>query len=251
MSSRTVVVLPTYNEVDNVAAIIGCLLALPERPDVLVVDDSSPDGTGAAVRDLAERLPTGRVRLHTRRAREGLAAAYRDGFGQALELGYDVVVQMDADGSHPVEAVARLLEALDAGADVAVGSRYVPGGDVTAEWAWVRRALSSGGNRYARLMLGLPYRDLTSGFKAWRAATLASIQPVGGDLSGYAFQIHTTLSAHRRGAKVVEVPFFFHDRQRGTSKMSTRIAFEAVFAVRRMRAEVRRAGVSVASSSTG
>ena len=232
---RALVVLPTYDESENVGRMIGRLVNLNPPLDVLVVDDSSPDGTGQIVLEVASTVPTGRVRLLTRPNREGLAAAYRDGFGRALELGYDAIVQMDADGSHPVETVTALLAAIDGGADLALGTRYMPGGGVTSQWAWYRRALSRGGSVYARLILGLPYRDLTGGFKAWKASTLSGIQPVGEGVSGYAFQIQTTYRAHRLGARIVEVPFLFGDRELGKSKMSTRIALEAVGAVWKIR----------------
>lgn len=182
---------------------------------MLVVDDSSPDGTGHVVLAVASTLPVGRVRLLTRPATEGLAAAYRDGFTKALELGHDVIVQMDADDTHPVETITVLLEAIEGGADLALGTRYMPGGGVTSEWAWYRRALSQGGSVYSRLILGLPYGDLTGGFKAWRASMLRAIQPIGQDVSGYAFQIQTTFRAHRLGARIVEVPFVFQEREQG------------------------------------
>jgi dolichol-phosphate mannosyltransferase len=232
---RALVVLPTYDEVENIGRMINLLVALSPPVDVLVVDDSSPDGTGHVVLDAASSLPTGRVQLMKRPIREGLAAAYRDGFSRALELGYDTIVQMDADGSHPVETVPALLQALGDGADLALGTRYMPGGGVTSEWAWYRRALSRGGSVYARLILGLPYRDLTGGFKAWKAPTLGGIQPVGEGVSGYAFQIQTTFKAQRLGARIVEVPFLFGERELGKSKMSTRIALEAVGAVWKIR----------------
>jgi len=232
---RVLVVLPTYEEAENVGLMIDRLLKVDPPLDVLVVDDSSPDGTGQAVLEVASTLPTGRVRLLTRHAKEGLAAAYRDGFNRGLELGYDTVVQLDADGSHPVETVTTLLDALEDGADLALGTRYMPGGGVTSEWAWYRKAISRGGSVYARLILGLPYRDLTGGFKAWKAPTLEAIKPIGGDVSGYAFQIQTTFRAHRLGARIVEVPFVFQERERGKSKMSPRIAIEAVGAVWRIR----------------
>lgn len=232
---RALVVLPTYEEAENIGGMIDRLVKLKPPLDVLVVDDSSPDGTGRVVLDIASHLPEGRVRLLTRPGKEGLAAAYRDGFARALELGYDTIVQMDADGSHPVEDVTGLLDALDAGADVALGTRYMPGGGVTSEWPWYRRALSQGGSLYSRLILGIPYKDLTGGFKAWRAPILRMIQPIGQDVSGYAFQIQTTFKAHRLGARIVEVPFVFRERERGSSKMSTRIALEAVAAVWRIR----------------
>ncbi len=242
---RAVVVVPTYNEVDNVDALISGLAEIDEavrldesdRPsvDVVVVDDSSPDGTADRVVKLAEGYRPGMINVLVRPRPEGLAPAYRAGFAWALERGYQAVVQMDADGSHPVAVVPALLSALAGGADLALGARYIPGGSTDPDWAWHRKALSVAGNTYARLVLGLPYRDLTGGFKAWSADLLASISPVGGSLSGYAFQIHTTYAAHRRGARIVEVPFRFKERVHGASKMHGRIVSEGLSAVVAMR----------------
>jgi len=235
---RSVVVLPTYNEVDNIERTVEALLTLPLDLDVIVVDDSSPDGTGKAVLALAEGALPGRVTLLTRPLRQGLAAAYRDGFTRAIECHYDVIIQMDADGSHPVAAVNDLLTAIgvgQSGPDLVIASRYIDGGGTAADWPWHRKLLSSGGNLYARRLLDVPYRDLTGGFKAWRGSLLALLQPVGAGLSGYAFQIDTTLRAHRLGARIVEVPFVFRERELGISKMSPAIALEAVGAVWKMR----------------
>ena len=242
---RSIVVLPTYNEVDNVESMLAGLGLVDKSRresgpagatlDVVVVDDSSPDGTADRVKLLGEEYRPGMVNLVMRPRPTGLAAAYRDGFEWALERGYDAVVQMDADGSHPTAVVPSLLGALDAGADLALGARYIPGGSTDANWAWHRKALSVAGNTYARILLGLPYRDLTGGFKAWRSDLLGAISPVGGDLSGYAFQIHTTYAAHRLGARIVEVPFRFKERVHGTSKMHGRIVSEGVSAVVAMR----------------
>ena len=242
---RSIVVLPTYNEVDNVESMLAGLGLVDKSRresgpagatlDVVVVDDSSPDGTADRVKLLGEEHRPGMVNLVMRPRPTGLAAAYRDGFEWALERGYDAVVQMDADGSHPTAVVPSLLGALDAGADLALGARYIPGGSTDANWAWHRKALSVAGNTYARILLGLPYRDLTGGFKAWRSDLLGAISPVGGDLSGYAFQIQTTYAAHRLGARIVEVPFRFKERVHGTSKMHGRIVSEGVSAVVAMR----------------
>ena len=247
---RAVVVLPTYNEVDNIDAILAGLVRLDDAAraengggpgeadsciDVVVVDDSSPDGTASRVKELAASCRPGMVNLLVRARPEGLAPAYRAGFAWALEHHYDAVVQMDADGSHPTAVVAALLSALRSGADLALGARYIPGGSTDSNWAWHRKALSLAGNTYARLVLGLPYRDLTGGFKAWRSDLLAAISPVGGNLYGYAFQIHTTFAAHRHGASIVEVPFRFKERVHGTSKMHGRIVSEGLAAVVTMR----------------
>jgi dolichol-phosphate mannosyltransferase len=229
-----VVVLPTYNEAANIEAAVRKLLGSPVAPDILVVDDNSPDGTGRIVAGLAGRYP-GRVSLLARTAKEGLGAAYRAGFAEALRRGYEVVIQMDADGSHPVSALPAMLAEIEAGADVVIGSRYVAGGEVSADWPWRRRLLSRGGNGYARSVLRLPLRDVTGGFKVWRAAQLAQIDLAAADASGYAFQIQTTLAARRRGATIREVPIRFVDRRYGESKMSRRIVGEATLAVLRIR----------------
>ena len=232
---RTIVVLPTYQEAENIGGIVGQVLASPLAPDVLVVDDSSPDGTGDVVRRLAAGLPEGRVRLLTRPVKEGLGAAYRAGFAEAVALGYDAVVQMDADGSHPVSALAPMAAALEAGADLVLGSRYVPGGAVDPAWPWYRRALSRGGNVYARVLLRSRITDLTGGFKMWRASLLARLDLDSLTAAGYAFQIQTTLAALELGARTAQVPILFTERTGGSSKMSGAIVAEAMVAVLRMR----------------
>ncbi|WP_369055842.1 polyprenol monophosphomannose synthase [Kineococcus terrestris] len=233
---RTVVVLPTYQEADNVEAALRLLLDSPVAPDVLVVDDSSPDGTGEVVQRVAAALPPGRVRLLTRPVKEGLGAAYRAGFAAVLAAGeHDVVVQMDADGSHPVSALEEMLRRLAAGADVVLGARYVPGGSLDDAWPWYRKALSRGANAYARTLLRAPVSDLTGGFKAWRAEVLRSLPLTELTAAGYAFQVQTTLAALERGARVEEVPIRFTERTLGASKMSRAIIGEAMVAVVRMR----------------
>lgn len=230
------VVVPTYDERETIGATVRAVLGRPVAADVLVVDDSSPDGTADVVRALAAEQP-GRVELLVRPAKEGLGRAYVDAFTRVLDQhAYDVVVQMDADGSHDPADVDRLVAALDAagGADLALGSRYVPGGAV-ADWSAGRRLLSRGGNLYARVLLGLGVADLTGGFKAWRSDLLGGIDVASLASDGYVFQIETTLRAARAGARVVEVPITFRDRQAGTSKMSPRIALEAFTAVPRLR----------------
>jgi dolichol-phosphate mannosyltransferase len=234
---RVLVVTPTYDEIDNIARHVRAVLAQPVRPDVLVVDDSSPDGTGAAVRALADERP-GRVHLLERPGKEGLGAAYVAGFGWALDRGsWDVVVQMDADGSHEPAAIGDLVAAT-ARADLVLGSRYVPGGRVE-DWPARRRALSSFGNLYARTVLGTGLRDLTGGFKAWRRQLLADLGLDTVSAEGYAFQVETTSRAVSLGARVVEVPIVFRDRQLGSSKMRGAIAVEAMGAVWRIRTQSR------------
>ncbi|MDP9433702.1 MAG: polyprenol monophosphomannose synthase [Actinomycetota bacterium] len=228
-----VVVLPTYNERDNIDGLARAVLELPLAPDVLVVDDSSPDGTAEVVRRLADEFP-GRVELLQRPRREGLGRAYVSAFTRVLEQGrHDALVQMDVDGSHRPDDLPRLLGEL-AHADVVLGSRYVPGGRVVG-WPLHRLLLSRAGNLYARTVLGLAVRDLTGGFKAWRLPLLSRLDLATVRSGGYAFQIETTVRALRAGAVVWEVPVVFRDRELGESKMSPRIAREAIGTVLRLR----------------
>ena len=228
-----VVVVPTYNERETVGPHVRAVLDRPVRPSVIVVDDNSPDGTGALVSSLAEEFPH-RVTLLSRPGKEGLGRAYAAGFAAALADGsYEVVVQMDVDGSHAPSDVDRLVAAV-ANADLALGSRYVAGGDVSG-WTKGREWLSRAGNSYARRVLRSPVRDLTGGFKAWRADLLATLDPDTTRNDGYGFQIEMTLRAARAGARIVELPIVFRDRQVGESKMSGRIALEALLSVPRMR----------------
>ena len=231
----TVVVIPTYNEAGNATTVLDRVRAAAPGVDVLIVDDSSPDGTAAIVAchpgyaDLSEptrRGASGRVFLLSRPAKGGLGAAYRAGFAWALAHDYDAMVQMDADLSHPPEAIPALLDAL-AQADVAVGSRYVHGGSVE-NWAWSRRLISSAGNTYVRLVLGVPVHDTTAGFKAFRRDALERIGAVHSTANGYCFQIENTWRAVQRGLRVREVPITFTDRTVGASKMSTHIVAEAL-----------------------
>ncbi len=192
---------------------------------VLVVDDSSPDGTGVLADEMAERDPLVSV-LH-REEKQGLGPAYAAGFDRALREGAEVVVEMDADFSHDPADIPRLIEAVNRGADVAIGSRYVPGGS-TPDWPVHRRLISRGGNLYARIMLGIPTRDSTAGFRAFRAESLRSLPYRSAEASGYGFQVEMALRAHQQGLAVVEVPITFRDRTRGTSKMGTGIVIEAM-----------------------
>lgn len=230
---RVLVVTPTYNEVENVRRHVEAVLDRPARPDVLIVDDGSPDGTAQEVRALATEHP-GRVHLLERSGKLGLGTAYVAGFRWALADGrWDVIVQMDVDGSHDPLAVDDLLARIDQ-ADLVIGSRYVPGGEV-ADWPWSRRTVSWVGNLYARTVLRAPVRDLTGGFKAWRADLLTRLDVDSFAANGYGYQIETTYRALQAGATVVEVPIVFRDREVGVSKMSTGIAVEAVSAVWRIR----------------
>ncbi len=231
-------VLPTFNEAENleriVAAALGVLAgAAPEGFRVLVVDDGSPDGTGAIADRLAEQHEQVRV-LH-RTERQGLGPAYLAGFRHALDGGAGFIFEMDSDFSHDPADLARLLAAVrDEGADVALGSRYVDGGGVT-DWGLVRRVVSRGGSLYAQVVLGIPIRDLTGGFKCFRAEVLEAIDLPTVRSRGYAFQVELTYRALQRGFRVVEVPITFRDREVGTSKMSWRIAAEAMWLVPALR----------------
>ena len=213
------VVTPTYNESENLPTLVVKLGDVR----IMVVDDGSPDGTG----DLAEELGCDVLR---RPGKQGLASAYVDGMTRALELGATRVVQMDADLSHDPADVPRLLASE---ADLALGSRYVPGGG-TRGWPLHRKLLSRGGSIYSRLWLGLPYRDLTGGFKAWRAETLRAVlaEPIASE--GYAFQVEMTVRAHRLGASIEEIPIVFTERVAGASKMSAKIAIEAARLIPRL-----------------
>ncbi len=228
MDLDTWVVTPTYNEADNLERLVRALRAVLPEVGVLVVDDGSPDGTGELAEGLGREL--GRIEVLKRAGKQGLATAYVAGFARLLAQGAGRIVQMDADLSHDPADVPRLLAALDQGADLALGSRYVPGGG-TRNWPLDRRLLSRFGSLYSRLWLGLPVRDLTGGFKAWTRATLQGVltQEVASD--GYAFQVELTWRAIRGGASVVEVPIIFTEREDGVSKMSRDIAVEAAWLV--------------------
>jgi len=219
-----VVVIPTYDEADNIGHVLDRLRCLVPEVDALVVDDNSPDGTAGIVRRHPEYLS--HVFLLRRPEKDGLGAAYRAGFRWALCRDYDVIVQMDADLSHPPERVPDLVAALDE-SDLTIGSRYVAGGGI-ANWSWSRRLISWAGNAYVRLVLGLPVRDATAGFKAFRRAALEQIGATESASGGYCFQIENTWRAVRLGLRVSEVPITFTDRTAGTSKMSRAIVSEAL-----------------------
>jgi len=227
------VVLPMYNERENIEAMVGAVLEQLPEASVLVVDDHSPDGTGELADTLAAREP--RVSVLHRPGKEGLGVAYTAGFRWVLDKpGTQAVAQMDSDFSHDPADLPRLLSALMDGADLALGTRYMPGGG-TVNWPWHRRVISMGGTLFARTVLLLPYRDLTGGFKAWRAELLDAIRLREISASGYGFQIETTWWAHRRGARIVQVPIVFRERTRGSSKMTGGIAREAMLLVVRLR----------------
>jgi dolichol-phosphate mannosyltransferase len=223
---RAVVCLPTYNERENLEPMLRALEDKDVR--VLVIDDNSPDGTGELADKLAAEL--GYVDVLHRAQKEGLGPAYLAGFHRALEDGADLVLEMDCDFSHDPADVPRLIAAVEGGVDLALGSRYVEGGSV-GNWGALRRFVSAGGSWYARLLLGVPVRDLTGGFKCYRRRVLETIDLDAIDSKGYAFQIETTYRTLRAGFRVEEIPIHFVDREEGGSKMSKAIVVEAVWKV--------------------
>ena len=228
---RSVVVLPTYNEAGNIDRFLRTLRKAAPETDVLVVDDASPDGTGVMARDLAAEL--GRIEVLDRPGKSGLGSAYRDGFSKVLASGeYDVVVSMDADMSHDPERVPEFVRLVTEGADLVIGSRYVTGGGTT-DWPVRRQLLSKWGNVYTREILGVPARDCTSGYRAYRATALAAIEPTSTSAEGYAFLTELVRRLAERGAVIVESPIIFRDRTEGTSKMSGRIIVESMLLVTR------------------
>ncbi|WP_437588167.1 polyprenol monophosphomannose synthase [Sorangium sp. So ce1000] len=237
MAPRTLIITPTYNERDNLAEFVGSVLAMAPDAHVLVVDDASPDGTGALGDELAAR--DGRVHVLHRAEKRGLGTAYLDGFQRALDGGYDVAFEMDADLSHDPRYLPAFLDAIAQGADVVLGSRNMPGGGVVG-WGLGRHVLSKGGSLYARTILGVGVRDLTTGYKAFTRRALLSLDLGSVRSNGYAFQIETTYRALRKGLRVVEVPIVFVDRRAGRSKMSRRIFAEAIVEVFRLKLDAAR-----------
>lgn len=226
-------VLPTFNERENLRQVAEAILAALPDARLLVVDDRSPDGTGELADTLAAANP--RIEVLHRPAKQGLGAAYRDGFRQVLDKpGTAAIIQMDADLSHDPADLPRLLAPLMRDADLVLGTRWMPGGG-TRGWPWHRRLISRGGTLFARVVLLLPYRDLTGGFKAWRRELLDAIRLREADAQGYGFQVETTWWAHRRGAAIREVPIIFRERVAGTSKMTGSIVREAIVLVLRLR----------------
>jgi dolichol-phosphate mannosyltransferase len=226
-TGRIAVVIPTYNERDNIRLITAAVRSVVPDADLLIVDDNSPDGTGEIADDLAS-VDKGIHVLH-RRAKAGLGAAYVAGFQTALDHGYDTIVEMDADGSHQPGELPKLLTGL-AAADIVLGSRWVPGGE-TVNWLKSREFLSRAGNAYARLMLGIPLRDMTGGYRAYRADALRKVGLEKVESAGYCFQIDLARRAVQAGLTVTEVPITFVDRAYGTSKMSKAIVREALWRV--------------------
>ncbi len=226
LPEHVTVVVPTYNERSNLPHLLASVRLHGYR--VLVVDDGSPDGTGSLADEIAAEDPMVEV-LHRPR-KEGLGPAYAAGFDRVLQTGARAIIEMDADFSHSPADLPRLVEALNSGADLAIGSRYVPGGS-TPDWPLVRRLISRGGNLYARLALGIPVRDATAGFRAFRSAALRQLPYRQAEASGYGFQVEMAWRATTAGLAVVEIPIVFRDRQRGTSKMNRRIVAEAMLLV--------------------
>ena len=229
------VCIPTYNERDNIEAIARAALAADPRIDVLVIDDNSPDGTGA----IADALSASDSRAHVlhRPAKQGLGRAYLDGFRWALSRGYSFVLEMDADFSHHPKYLPALLDRAEGGADLVLGSRYIPGGG-TVNWGAVRKLVIRAGSLYARTILRLPQRDLTGGFKCFRRRVLESIDLASVHSTGYAFQIELTYRAIKKGFRVEEIPIVFEDRRVGQSKLSRGIILEALAMVWKLRLKV-------------
>ena len=225
---RSLLVLPTYEESGTIARVLRAVRTCSPDTDVLVVDDGSPDGTA----DLAEAEGTllGKVTVTRRTGKLGLGSAYRDGFRWGLDAGYDLLIEMDADMSHDPEDLPRLIAAIEGGADLAIGSRYIPGGSIPA-WAWHRRALSLCGNAYARWALGIAVHDMTSGFRAYRSSLLSKVPLERVTTDGYGFQIDMVRQAILAGGRVVEIPICFAERAEGRSKMSRQILTEALVSV--------------------
>jgi dolichol-phosphate mannosyltransferase len=234
---RTLVVTPTYNERDNLPRFVDTVRLMAPEADIMVVDDASPDGTGALADDLAVR--DSHIHVIHRPGKLGLGTAYVDAFRWGMGKGYDVFIEMDADLSHDAKYLPDFFRALEQGAEVVIGSRNIAGGGVEG-WGLGRHALSKGGSLYSRTILGVPIRDLTSGYKAYTRRALEAIDLERVRSNGYSFQIETTYRAHLKGMKVTEVPIVFVDRRAGKSKMNRRIFGEAVRVVWRLRFEAAR-----------
>lgn len=231
-SHRTLVIIPTYDERDNLPAVVERLLAAAPDVSVLIADDNSPDGTGAVADRLAAEDDRGRISVLHREGKKGLGAAYIAGFRWGLDRDFAVLVEMDADGSHPPERLPAMLDAVDAGADLVIGSRYVPGGNVV-NWPWQRHVISRGGNVYSRIVLGVGIKDITAGYRAYRAPALSELDLDTIESKGYCFQIDMTWRLLGNGRRVAEVPITFTERTVGQSKMSESIFREAAVNVAR------------------
>lgn len=227
--SDSVVIIPTYNEKENIRDIIAAVFALPHQFDVLIIDDNSPDGTAAIVKELQKGNP-GRLHLLERKGKLGLGTAYITGFKWSVEQKYDFIIEMDADFSHPPKKLIELREACLKGADVAIGSRYISGVNVV-NWPMGRVLMSYYASAYVRIVTGLPVRDTTAGFVCYRRRVLETMELDKIQFKGYAFQIEMKFTAYKMGFKIVEVPIVFVNRVLGTSKMNSSIFGEAVFGV--------------------
>lgn len=227
---RVAIVLPTYNEADNIERMLRDLRGFVPDATIMVVDDASPDGTGRIAEKCATEL--GSIEVVHRSGKAGLGSAYRHGFRLAIDRGFDTIVSMDADFSHDPTVVPSLVAEIDRGADAVIGSRYVPGGG-TKDWPLHRRLLSRWGNLYTGSILDVGVRDCTSGFRAYRASALAEIDPESTTAEGYAFLTELVVRLSRSGKRIVEVPILFVDRRYGTSKMSGRIVIESMLLVTR------------------
>lgn len=227
---RVITIIPTYNELESLPLTVGRLRKAVPEVDVLIADDNSPDGTG----ELADKLAAEDAQIHVmhRKGKEGLGAAYIAGFRWALERDYDVIVEMDADGSHMPEQLPRLLEASAQGADLVIGSRWVKGGEVV-NWPLSRKLISRGGSFYSRTLLGLSLKDITAGYRAFKRETLEAIDFDAIESRGYGFQVDMTFRVARLGKRIVEVPVTFVERELGVSKMSGNIVLEAMLNVTR------------------
>ncbi len=223
------VVIPTYNEAENLPTLIENLLGLPLDLSILIVDDNSPDGSGEMAENLAIQAKR-RMNVIHRPGKLGLGTAYLNGFSRAIEQGAQAVAQMDADFSHPPQKLVEMAEALS-NVDVAMGSRYIPGGSLDERWPFWRKGLSAFGNFYARLILGLPIRDVTGGYRMWRREALLEMPLARVRSNGYAFQVEMAYLAYRLGFRIREIPFYFADRRWGKSKMSWNIQREAALRV--------------------
>lgn len=225
---RPLVVLPTYNEAENIHEVLDRARDAAPEAEFLVVDDGSPDGTA----ELAEEWAAGHggLQVMRRASKSGLGSAYRAGFAEGLRQGYDILVEMDSDLSHDPAALPALIHAVEDGASLAIGSRYVPGGTIP-NWKWHRKALSRGGNLYASVLLGLHVRDSTAGYRAYAADALSKIDLGQVKADGYGFQIEMAYEVNNNGGRIVEIPISFTDRVRGESKMSGRIVVEALWLV--------------------
>lgn len=248
MANSTLVIIPTYNEVENLPLIVGRVLDSAPEVDILVVDDNSPDGTGAE----ADKLAGEHAEVHVlhREGKEGLLAAYRTGFEWGLEREYQVLCQMDADGSHAPEELEKLLRAIEDGADVAIGSRYVDGGE-TVNWPWYRRALSEGGNRYIGLVLGGGVKDMTAGYRAFRREVLEDLDLGSLSSKGYIFQVEIAHRAVEEGFDVREVPITFEDRKLGESKLDASFAAASLAEVTKWGVQDKATVVKDLSTETG